>query len=62
VFHLPQVVKSGHKTGLNAVYTDGHAQWVPDPDIFTHNELAKPFSVMDNPVVENIWDVIDEAQ
>ncbi|MCP4245667.1 MAG: type II secretion system protein [bacterium] len=61
VFHLPKVVKSAHKKGVNAVYTDGHAQWVPDPGIFTDNELSHPFDPVDNAVIEDIWDAIDEA-
>lgn len=61
VFHLPKVVKSAHKTGLNAVYTDGHSKWVRDPGIFTDNELAHPFDPEDNAIIEDIWDEIDEA-
>lgn len=62
VFHLPQVILSSHKIGLNAVYTDGHAQWVSDPGIFTDNDLISPFDPLDNPIIEDIWDAIDEAQ
>ena len=61
VMHLPEVVLSAHKTGVNAVYTDGHAQWVRDPDIFTDNNLISPFDTMDNPIIEDLWDAIDEA-
>jgi prepilin-type N-terminal cleavage/methylation domain-containing protein len=61
VFHLPKVIESGHEIGVNAVYTDGHAQWVRDPDIFTENDLSHPFDEEDNDIIEDIWDAIDEA-
>ena len=61
VFHLTKVIRSAHKTGLNAVYTDGHAKWVRDPGIFTDNELDHPFDPEDNGIIEDMWDAIDEA-
>ena len=61
VLHLPKVIKSAHKTGVNAVYTDGHVRWVRDPGLLTDNELTHPFDPMDNPIMEDIWDVLDEA-
>lgn len=61
IFHLPKVIKSGHKTGVNAIYIDGHVQWVKDPGILTDNELLHPFQPEDNDIVEDIWDVLDNA-
>lgn len=61
LIHLPQVVRTAHKNGVNVVYTDGHAQWVRDPGILTHNDLAKPFDPMDNPIVKKIWNMLDDA-
>lgn len=62
IWHLPKVVRSAHKTGINAVYIDGHAQWVPDIGGFlTDNELTKPFEVEDNGIIEDIWDEINAA-
>ncbi len=62
VFHLPKVVKAGHKTGVNAVYTDGHASWVLARKKLLKNDLNKPFDALDNPIIEDIWDIIDEAK
>ncbi|MFQ5428781.1 MAG: prepilin-type N-terminal cleavage/methylation domain-containing protein [Phycisphaerae bacterium] len=61
VIHLPSVVATAHKTGVNVAYTDGHAKWVQDPGILTDNELIHPFSVTDNPLVKDIWKKLDEA-
>jgi prepilin-type N-terminal cleavage/methylation domain-containing protein/prepilin-type processing-associated H-X9-DG protein len=61
VLHLPSVVKTGHKTGVNAVYTDGHAEWVVAPDILLNNDLASPFEREDNDVVEAIWKALDRG-
>ncbi len=62
VFHLPKVVKSAHKNGINAVYLDGHAQWVPDTGRFlTDNELTHPFQPEDNDLIEDMWDIINRA-
>ena len=58
----PEVVLTDHKTGVNAVYSDGHVRWVLDPGILTDNELAKPFDSRDNGIMEDIWDVLDEAK
>lgn len=30
VFHVPDLIASGHGRGVNVVYTDGHASWVND--------------------------------
>lgn len=62
LIHLPEMVLSAHKTGVNAVYTDGHVRWVLDPGILTDNEFVKPFDSMDNGIMEDIWDVLDEAK
>ena len=61
LMHLPEVVRSAHKTGVNVVYTDGHAQWVQDPGILTDNELTKPFDPRDNAIVKKIWKMPDRA-
>lgn len=61
LMHLPEVVKSAHKKGVNVVYTDGHAQFVRDPGILTDNELASPFDPLDNPIVKDIWRMLDKA-
>lgn len=59
--HLPSVVRTAHKSGLNAAYSDGHGAWVPDPGIFSDNELASPFDTEDNAIMEDIWDAIDRG-
>lgn len=61
LIHLPELVRSAHRTGINAVYTDGHAQWFQDPGILTDNELTKPFDPADNDIVKKIWNIIDRA-
>ncbi len=53
------IVETGHRNGVNAAYTDGHCGWVRDPGILTHNDLTKPFDPMDNPIIDNIWDMLD---
>ena len=62
LIHLPSVVKAAHRTGVNAVYSDGHAAWVPDPGIFTNNDLGTPFDPLDNPIIKEIWQAIDKGQ
>lgn len=62
VLHLPKVIKSAHKTGVNVVYSDGHARWVRDTGILTDNDLSHPFDPLDNEVMEDIWDALDEAR
>ncbi len=62
VMHLPDLIKSGHKTGVNAVYTDGHGQWVRDPGLLGDNDLASPFSILDNPLMKDLWKVLDKAK
>lgn len=60
VIHYPDVVEQAHGNGVNAAYTDGHAKWVADPGMFSNNELTHPFSLMDNAIMEDIWDALDE--
>lgn len=62
VLHLPSVVLSAHVTGVNVAYTDGHAKWVRDTGILTDNELSHPFDIMDNEIVDDIWDMLDANQ
>ncbi|MBI4717178.1 MAG: type II secretion system protein [Planctomycetes bacterium] len=61
ILHLPSVVRSGHRTGVNVGYLDGHAQWVPDPGLLTDNELVHPFERADNDTVRDIWQALDRA-
>jgi len=62
LIHLPDIVKSGHKIGVNVAYSDGHGEWVRDPGILTDNELGHPFDVLDNAIIEDVWDALDETQ
>jgi prepilin-type N-terminal cleavage/methylation domain-containing protein/prepilin-type processing-associated H-X9-DG protein len=62
VMHLPKVIRSAHKKGVNATFLDGHVSWIPDPGIFTNNGLGEPFDVYDNPIVEKIWLAMDRHQ
>lgn len=61
VFHLPKVVKSAHKTGINAAYLGGDVHWVPDTGFLTDNELTHPFQPEDNDLIEDIWDKINRG-
>ena len=62
IMHLPSVIKTGHKTGVNAVYTDGHGQWVKDPRKMTHNDMASPFDTLDNGIMKDLWEIVDKAR
>lgn len=62
LIHVPGVVETAHKTGINVAYTDGHAKWVMDPGIFANNNLIHPFDARDNPIVKRIWKTMDRAQ
>ncbi|MEE9296547.1 MAG: prepilin-type N-terminal cleavage/methylation domain-containing protein [Phycisphaerae bacterium] len=62
VTHMPKVIRSAHKKGVNAAFLDGHVSWVSDPGIFTDNDLGEPFDLFDNPIVEKIWLAIDRRQ
>jgi prepilin-type N-terminal cleavage/methylation domain-containing protein/prepilin-type processing-associated H-X9-DG protein len=53
LIHVPDVIRSAHKTGVNAVYTDGHARWVKDPGKMTHNDLATPFDRLNNEAIKD---------
>lgn len=59
LMHLPSVIDSAHKLGVNVAYTDGHVKWVQDTGFLTDNELTHPFSTMDNPIVVSIWHDLD---
>ncbi len=61
IFHLPKVIKTGHEDGINAVYLDGSARFVPDREKFTDSELTHPFEIVDNDIVEDLWDYINRA-
>lgn len=61
IFHLPDVIASGHKAGVNVAYLDGHAQWVQDTGFLTDNELTHPFRREDNEIIEDIWDELNKA-
>ena len=62
VLHMPEVIRSGHKRGVNVIYLDGHVTWVQDPGILTNNDLGEPFDVFDNPVMDMIWKTLDRRQ
>lgn len=62
LMHLPDVIRTAHKTGVNAVYTDGHARWVKDTGKMTRNDLASPFDRLNNEAVKDIWRIMDEAK
>ncbi len=62
MIHLPKVVDSAHRTGVNAAYTDGHTKWVRNPGLFTRNGLSRPFDPLDNPVVRAMWEYMDREQ
>ena len=59
IFHYPKVIRTGHQTGVNAVFGDGHGIWAPDPGIFIDNELDIPFDALDNHFVREIWRAIE---
>ncbi len=62
LMHVPKVIRSAHKTGVNAVYTDGHARWIKDPGKFTHNDLVTPFDRLNNETIKDLWKIMDEAK
>jgi len=62
LIHMPSVVKTAHKTGVNTAFTDGHAKWVEDPGFFADNDLTKPFALTDNPTLKRIWKALDRSQ
>lgn len=61
LLHLPKVIRSAHQIGVNAVYGDGHARWVPDPGILTQNDLGTPFDPLDNPIMQQVWEALDKG-
>lgn len=60
LMHMPEKIKTAHKRGVNAAFIDGHVTWVSDPGIMTNNPLGAPFTILDNPIVEDIWETIDK--
>lgn len=62
VLHYPDVIKSAHKTGVNAAYADGHAKWVKDNGELLRNDLTRPFTPDDNSVMEEIWDLLNRGE
>lgn len=62
VFHLPQVVKSAHKTGINAAHLGGDVVWVADTGFLMDNELTAPFQPEDNDLMEKMWDKITRGR
>lgn len=61
VFHIPKVIKSAHRTGVNVAYLDGHVKWVFGRDILMDNELTHPFQREDNDIIEDIWDELNRG-
>jgi len=61
LIHLPDVIRSAHKTGVNAVYSDGHARFVKDPGKMTKNDLASPFDKVNNETIKDLWKIMDES-
>ncbi len=62
LIHVPEVIRSAHKTGVNAVYSDGHARWVRDSGKLTKNDLASPFDRLNNETIKELWKIMDEAK
>lgn len=61
VLHMPDVIRSAHKIGVNVAYSDGHINWVQD-ELLIDNDLTHPFDPsVDNEVIDEIWDVLDEG-
>ena len=56
IFHLPKVIESAHKKGVNVAHLGGDVHWVPDSGFLTDNELTRPFQPEDNDLIEDIWD------
>ncbi|NOT00175.1 MAG: type II secretion system protein [Phycisphaerales bacterium] len=61
VFHLPKLIRSGHRNGINAAYLGGDVRWVPDTGFLTDNELTHPFQPEDNDLLEDMWDKINRG-
>ncbi len=62
ILHYPDVIKTSHKTGVNAVYADGHVKWVKDNGKLTDNDLTRPFTPKDNAAIEEIWDLLNRGE
>jgi len=61
LLHLPKLItESGHKSGVNVVYIDGHAEWVDAFKDLIDNDLASPFDPADNGIIKDIWKTLDE--
>ncbi len=60
LIHLPKLIRSGHKKGINVVFIDGHGRWVRAFRLLRRNDLTEPFDPADDPIVHEIWDTIDE--
>ncbi len=60
LIHLPKLLRSGHKKGINVVFIDGHGRWVRAFRLLRRNDLTEPFDPADDPIVHEIWDTIDE--
>jgi len=60
LIHLPKLLKSAHKKGINVVFIDGHGRWVRAFRLLRRNDLTEPFDPADDPIVHEIWDTIDE--
>ncbi|MBI5865824.1 MAG: type II secretion system protein [Planctomycetes bacterium] len=61
LIHVPDVItQTGHVSGVNAVFSDGHGKRISSRKHIADNDLATPFDPMDNPIVADIWDEIEE--
>lgn len=59
LFHTPDYIENGHKSGVNVVFSDGHAKYVSGVHDLLDNDMTLPTSMIDNPKMLELWEKLD---
>jgi prepilin-type N-terminal cleavage/methylation domain-containing protein len=59
LFHTPQYIASSHVRGINVARVDGSVKFVTSFKLLADNEMTLPTSLIDNPIMDEIWNRLD---
>lgn len=59
LFHTSDYIEYAHRDGVNAAYSDGHVRYVGGVDDFLDNDMTLPTSIIDNPIMLDLWKKLD---
>ena len=59
---MPDRVDSRHRDGINVIYTDGSARWVPRKDFDTELQQCTELSAAANAPQTRLWEILAETR